>query len=93
MAPHSASAGEVTVRFWAAAKEAAGCAQERCTAATVGEALTTVRARHAESPRFIAVLGQCSLLVDGEPVGGRDPEAVPLADGATIDVLPPVAGG
>jgi hypothetical protein len=31
--------------------------------------------------------------VDGNPVGGRAPEAVLLEDAAVVEVLPPFAGG
>lgn len=82
-----------TIRYWAAAKEAAGVAEEPYDAATLAEALAAVRALHADRPRFAAVLAQCSFLVDGAPVGGRAPDAVPLPEGATIEVLPPFAGG
>jgi molybdopterin converting factor small subunit len=32
-------------------------------------------------------------LVDGAQAGGRAAEAVPLAEGAVVEVLPPFAGG
>lgn len=83
----------VTVRYWAAAKDAAGRAEDRVDATTLADALAAVRSRHAGEPRFERVLGQCSLLIDGQPVGRRDPHAVPLADGASVEVLPPFAGG
>lgn len=88
-----AAAGSVTVRFWAAAKQAAGRAEERVSADTVGAALAIVRDRHADNPSFARVLAQCSLLVDGEPVGTRPPDTVALHAGATVEVLPPFAGG
>ena len=62
-------------------------------AATLADALALVRARHADRPRFAPVLGMSSLLIDGDPVGGRDPATVPLRDGACVEVLPPFAGG
>ncbi|MEU1850235.1 MoaD/ThiS family protein [Streptomyces sp. NPDC019990] len=82
---------EVTVRYWAAAKAAAGVAEEPYEAATLAEALAGVRERHpGELER---VLRRCSFLVDGEPVGTRGHETVRLADGGTVEVLPPFAGG
>jgi molybdopterin converting factor small subunit len=39
------------------------------------------------------VLARSSFLVDGEQAGGRGAEAVALAEGAVIEVLPPFAGG
>lgn len=83
----------VTVRYWAAAKDAAGCGEERVEAMTLAEALAVVRSRHADRSRFARVLAQCSLLIDGNPASRGDPEAVPLVDGATVEVLPPFAGG
>ncbi|MEU7471410.1 MoaD/ThiS family protein [Streptomyces sp. NPDC012403] len=82
---------KVTVRYWAAAKAAAGVAEEAYEAATLAEALDAVRGRH---PGELArVLRRCSFLVDGDPVGKRAHETVRLADGGTVEVLPPFAGG
>lgn len=82
-----------TLRYWAAAKEAAGRADEPFDAATLAEALDAARVRHADRPRFAEVLARSSFLVDGAPVGVRDHAAVTLADGAVVEVLPPFAGG
>lgn len=54
---------EVTVRYWAAARDAAGCAQDDVRAGTLAEALRQVRALHADRPRFADVVGVCSVLV------------------------------
>lgn len=80
-----------TVRYWAAIKEAAGCAQEQVEATTLAEALAEVRSRH--TARFGEVLQRCSVLIDGAQVAGRDPATVTLAPGAEVDCLPPFAGG
>ncbi|MCX4994519.1 MoaD/ThiS family protein [Streptomyces longwoodensis] len=82
---------EVTVRFWAAAKAAAGVAEEPYDAVTLAEALAAVRARHPGE--LTRVLLRCSFLVDGDPVGTRAHETVRLAEGGTVEVLPPFAGG
>ncbi|MYS22602.1 Molybdopterin converting factor, small subunit [Streptomyces sp. DvalAA-14] len=82
-----------TIRYWAAAKAAAGTAEEPYRAATLAEALAAARERHAREPRFAQVLRRCSFLVDGAPVGTRDHTTVPLPDGGTVEVLPPFAGG
>lgn len=82
-----------TLRYWAAARAAAGVAEEPYDAATLGEALDAARARHSGSPRFAEVLDRCSFLVDGQPVGKRDPGLIPLVEGSTVEVLPPFAGG
>ncbi|MCW2605694.1 MAG: thiamine biosynthesis protein ThiS [Frankiales bacterium] len=80
-----------TVRYFAAAKEAAGLGVEQVDAATLADALDTVRGRHDD--RFTTVLGRCSFVVDGAPVGGRDHAAVALEASSVVDVLPPFAGG
>jgi molybdopterin converting factor small subunit len=79
----------VTMRYWAAAKEAAGVAEEKVTADTLAGALTAI----GPSARLTAVLARSSFLIDGQPVGSRAAEAVTLPDGAIIEVLPPFAGG
>ncbi len=83
----------VTVRYWAAAKQAAGVAEEDLPAATLAEALAAVRVRHAVSPEFAAVLSRSSFLIDGQQLRGKAAEGVSLWDGAVIEVLPPFAGG
>ena len=80
-----------TIRYWAAAKQAAGLAEEKVEAATLAAALEEVRSRH--DARFAEVLARCSLLVDGEQLGSRDPSAVPLLGVREVDCLPPFAGG
>ena len=82
----------VTVRYWAAAKHAAGVAEETVDAATLAEALAAAVARRA-TPEFRQVLARSSFLVNGEQATARAAEAVPLAEGAVIEVLPPFAGG
>jgi sulfur-carrier protein len=89
----------VTLRYWAAAKEAARIAEETVSAATLAEALAAARGKTegrpqvGQDPRLRAVLARSSFLIDGTPVGSRAPEAVVLADASVIEVLPPFAGG
>ena len=97
----------VTMRYWAAAKEAAGVAEETVTADTLAAALGVIRraprvrrVRRASrgavadgGARLSTVLARSSFLIDGHPVGTRAADAVLLADGAVIEVLPPFAGG
>jgi molybdopterin converting factor small subunit len=78
----------VTVRYWAAARSAAGRAEEAVEAETVGDLLTLVASRH-DIERVVAV---CSLLVDGISVR-RDESDRRLPAGAVVDLLPPFAGG
>ncbi|MEU1807198.1 MULTISPECIES: MoaD/ThiS family protein [unclassified Streptomyces] len=82
-----------TIRYWAAARAAAGTAEEPYAAATLADALDAARERHALRPEFSRVLLRCSFLVDGAPVGTRDHTTVQLAEGGTVEVLPPFAGG
>ncbi|GGV69958.1 MULTISPECIES: MoaD/ThiS family protein [Streptomyces] len=82
---------KVTVRYWAAAKAAAGVAEEPCEAETLADALAAVREQHPGE--LVRVLRRCSFLVDGDPVGTRAHETVRLTEGGTVEVLPPFAGG
>ncbi|RKN09741.1 MoaD/ThiS family protein [Streptomyces radicis] len=82
-----------TIRYWAAAKAAAGTAEEAYEATTLAAALSEARGRHADSPEFERVLVRCSFLVDGQQVGKRGHDTVTLPEGGTVEVLPPFAGG
>jgi molybdopterin synthase sulfur carrier subunit len=76
-----------TVRFWAAARAAAGRAEQAYDAATLGAVVAALAAEHG--PELARVLAHASFLVDG--VRAR-PDLV-LVEGAEIEVLPPFAGG
>ncbi|MFD0278376.1 MoaD/ThiS family protein [Kitasatospora sp. NPDC127111] len=91
--PAGAARVSGTIRYWAAAKSEAGLAEEPYRAATLAEALAAARERHADRPKLVRLLGHCSYLVDGSPVGGRDHATVALTEGGTVEVLPPFAGG
>ena len=80
-----------TLRYWAAARAAAGLAEEQVEADTLAEALAQASAAHG--PGLEKVLSVCSYVVDGDPVGSRPREDVALRDAALVDVLPPFAGG
>lgn len=86
-----ADSHQVTVRYFAAARSAAGVTEESVTVpadATVAVLLKSVADRHgAELTR---VLRRCSYLLDEVAVRDRDRR---LSPGAVIDVLPPFAGG
>ncbi len=80
----------MTVRYFAAARAAAGTEQENVAVnpgTTIADLVDLLRARGAA---LSAVLARCSYLCDGIAV--RDTRT-PLDDGQTIDVLPPFAGG
>ena len=95
MTPVTQSSEELTatavkVRFFAAARAAAGVDSETITlrsGATVAELVDALAGRDAHLAK---VLARCSYLCDGIAV--RDTSA-PLRGGDTIDVLPPFAGG
>lgn len=80
----------VTVRFFAAARDAAGTEIGRLTlqpGATVADAITELC---GQSDRMAFVLQKCSYLCDGVAVRDR---ATVLEPHQTLDVLPPFAGG
>jgi hypothetical protein len=79
------------LRYWAAAKAAAGVGSEQVDGATLAEALAVARGRH--DARFGVVLQRCSFVVDSAPVGGRDHARVGVRPDSLVDVLPPFAGG
>jgi molybdopterin synthase sulfur carrier subunit len=89
----------VTLRYWAAAKQAAGVAEETISARTLAAALEAVLSARERDPAAAAecdlraVLARSSFLVDGSPVGSRAPETVRLPEAAVVEVLPPFAGG
>jgi molybdopterin converting factor small subunit len=85
--------GKVMIRYWAAAKDAAGLAEESVAAATLAEALDVVVASRAPDTRLRDVLKRSSVLIDGTRVSRANAEDIRLADGAVIEVLPPFAGG
>lgn len=80
-----------TIRYWAAARAAAGVADEPYEATTLADALDAVVTAHGD--QLARVISGCSFLVDEHPVGTRPHGAVTLTDGGTIEVLPPFAGG
>jgi sulfur-carrier protein len=82
-----------TIRYWAAARDAAGVAEEGYDARTLAEAMAAAAAREGRGATFTRVVDRSSFLVDGAPVGTRDPATVDLPDGGTVEVLPPFAGG
>jgi molybdopterin converting factor small subunit len=81
---------QVTVRYFAAARAAAGNDEETFRLqpdTTLAALIDQLRDRGGELAK---VLRRCSFLCDGVAV--RDPD-VALRDAQTVDVLPPFAGG
>lgn len=84
----------LTVRYWASIRAAAGCSEELVevpVGTSLAELVTLLAARHGEE--FARVCAVCSVLLDDEPVGRRDPATVELAQGLSVEFLPPFAGG
>jgi molybdopterin converting factor small subunit len=74
-----------TVRFWAAARQAAGHAEESCQATTLAELQFELGSR----PELAPIVGRSSFLVDGV----RGVAATVITSDSVVDVLPPFAGG
>jgi sulfur-carrier protein len=83
----------VRVRYWAAARAAAGRESDEVSGETLADVLAAVRRLHADDPRFARVVDVCSVLVGERPVGSQDPQSVAIAPGETVELLPPFAGG
>ncbi|MDT7720150.1 MAG: sulfur-carrier protein [Mycobacterium sp.] len=81
---------DVGVRYFAAARVAAGSDSEELTVragVTLGDLVDELS---SGNPELARVLLRCSYLCDGVAVHDK---AQPLHSGNTIDVLPPFAGG
>jgi len=76
-----------TIRYWAAARAAAGTAEEPYDGRTLAEVIRAAEQRHG--PELARVLAVASFLVDGS----RADRSSVLPDDATVEVLPPFAGG
>ena len=84
---------KVTIRYWAAAKEAAGMAEESLDAMTLRDALNAAVASRRPDNRLATVIARSSFLVNADPAGRAATESIVLDEGAVIEVLPPFAGG
>ena len=80
--------GQVTIRYFAAAAEAAGMPTQTLVAGTAGSLRAAMVAAHG--PALERVLARCSLLADGVRL---EDDASVVPPGATVDVMPPFAGG
>jgi molybdopterin synthase sulfur carrier subunit len=83
---------EVTVRFWASVRSAAGVVEDRFQPGTVAELLAQVGERY---PATRELLPRCSVLLDAMAVHdlARSGQGREVRPGATMEVLPPFAGG
>lgn len=85
----------IRVRYWAAAKAAAGTAEDDLATdgpLALDEVVRRVVALHPGT-RLPEVLQVCSALVDDRPVKRLDPAAVLVQPGQSVEFLPPFAGG
>jgi len=76
-----------TIRYWAAARVAAGTPEEPYDGRPLADVLRAAETRHG--PELARVLSVASFLVDGHRAG----RSAVLPDDATVEVLPPFAGG
>ncbi|OBG37049.1 molybdopterin synthase sulfur carrier subunit [Mycobacterium alsense] len=81
---------QVTIRYFAAARAAAGTESETLVVRPGTTVAQLVGRLGVRGSRLATVLSRCSYLCDGIAV--RD-ETKALRTGDTIDVLPPFAGG
>lgn len=79
----------ITVRYFAAAAEAAGTTTERLAVGSAADVRPALVAAHGAA--LSRVLPRCTVLVDGTRL--PDDATGPLPPDATVDVLPPFAGG
>jgi molybdopterin synthase sulfur carrier subunit len=84
-------APEVTVHYWAAARELAGVTAEQLTGATLADVIEQAGRRHG--PQLARLLAICSYIVDDRPVKRETAATHQLQEGDTVQVLPPFAGG
>lgn len=85
----------IHVRYWAAAKAAAGVAGDDLVVSgplTLAQVRERVLALHPHS-RLGDVLPICSVLVGDRPVGTQSPADVQVPAGTSVEFLPPFAGG
>ena len=89
-------AGRITLRYWASARAAAGTESDELEVSgptSLADLLAQVKARHQDSSRFADVIACCALMVGDRPVTTSDPTEVMVQPGATVEFLPPFAGG
>ncbi len=93
---HQPSIGQVTLRYWASARAAAGTDSDALDVpgpVSLADLMSRARQAHADSSRFSDVLACCSVMVGDRPVTTDDPASVLVPPGATVEFLPPFAGG
>ncbi len=85
----------IEVRYWAAAKSAAGTPSDQLEVdgpLTLAEVVRRAAELHAET-RLPEVLKVCSALIGDRPAGKGDPGGIEGPTGSKVEFLPPFAGG
>jgi len=78
---------DIEIRYFAAARAAAGVSIEHVEPASLSQILAAVTANNAQ---LAHVIEQCSFLIDSVAVNDMN---MPIHPGSFIDVLPRFAGG
>jgi sulfur-carrier protein len=83
---------QVTVRFWASVRSAAGVVEDVFRPGTVADVLAEVGARY---PATVGLLPRCSVLLNAMAVHdlATTGQARAVKPGTTMELLPPFAGG
>ena len=92
----SGETGAIRVRYWAAAKAAAGTAEDLLPVdgpLTLAEVRERVLELHPDADRLDDVLRTCSTLVGDRPTASGDPDTVVVTVGSDVEFPPPFAGG
>ena len=85
----------ITARYWAGARSAAGVDQDVFEVSgplTLADVVGRVLAAHP-GPDVAKTIAVCSVLLGDRPVSTEDAHEVVVAPGATVEFLPPFAGG
>ncbi|QIX25477.1 MoaD/ThiS family protein [Nocardioides sp. JQ2195] len=94
--PSSQNETQIIVRYWASARAATGVNEDRLSTdgtLSISDVRDRVLALHPDSDNLERVVASCSVLVDDEPLGRRDPSTVLVSPGQSVEFLPPFAGG
>jgi molybdopterin synthase sulfur carrier subunit len=85
----------IRVRYWAAARSAAGVDGDELPVTgpiSLAEVVDRVSRLHPDT-RLLDVIGVCSVLLGDRPVSTEDPAELQVPPGSTLEFLPPFAGG
>ena len=85
----------IRVRYWAAARSAAGVDGDELPVTgpiSLAEVVDRVARLHPDT-RLLDVIGVCSVLLGDRPVSTEDPAELLVPPGSTLEFLPPFAGG